>query len=307
MATRIAIAGFGKIARDQHAPAIAASESFELVAVVEPGGDPEIGVPWFSDHCDLLDAMAGKVDALAICTPPPMRPAIARDALAAGLDILLEKPPAPTLKEARAIVEHASKSDRIAYAAWHSRHAPAVEPAARHLAGETPVRIEIRWCESVRKWHSGQDWVWEEGGFGVLDPGINALSILTAMLDCPLSIGTATLSVPGNRVMPIAATARFVGVDGEAVFDWRQEEGEIWQIAVETHSGKTVEIADGGAALRIDGTHLPLGPVAEYRGVYERFAHAISERDAHTDLAPLELAIGILTMGRQNVIEPFEW
>ncbi len=36
--------------------------------------------------------------------------------------------------------------------------------------------------EDVRRWHPGQDWIWEAGGFGVFDPGINALSILTEVL-----------------------------------------------------------------------------------------------------------------------------
>ena len=33
---RVAIVGFGKIARDQHVPAIAATDGVELVAVAEP-------------------------------------------------------------------------------------------------------------------------------------------------------------------------------------------------------------------------------------------------------------------------------
>jgi hypothetical protein len=39
--------------------------------------------------------------------------------------------------------------------------------------------VEIVWHEDVRKWHPGQQWIWEPGGFGVFDPGINALSIAT--------------------------------------------------------------------------------------------------------------------------------
>ena len=36
MTIRLAIVGFGKIARDQHVPAIAATVGVELVAVVDP-------------------------------------------------------------------------------------------------------------------------------------------------------------------------------------------------------------------------------------------------------------------------------
>ena len=39
--------------------------------------------------------------------------------------------------------------------------------------------MEILWHEDVHKWHPGQQWIWEPGGFGVFDPGINAFSIAT--------------------------------------------------------------------------------------------------------------------------------
>ena len=42
--TRIALVGIGKIARDQHVPTIAASDSFELVAAIT-GHEPPEGVP----------------------------------------------------------------------------------------------------------------------------------------------------------------------------------------------------------------------------------------------------------------------
>jgi D-galactose 1-dehydrogenase len=57
-------------------------------------------------------------------------------------------------------------------------------PAKAWLAGKRQVaRGRITWREDVRKWHPGQDWVFEPGGMGVFDPGINALSILT--ISCP--------------------------------------------------------------------------------------------------------------------------
>ncbi|TIP51034.1 MAG: gfo/Idh/MocA family oxidoreductase, partial [Mesorhizobium sp.] len=67
-------------------------------------------------------------------------------------------------------------------ASWHSRYAPAVE-AARDFLGSTTIRsAAINWKEDVRRWHPNQDWIWAPGGFGVFDPGINALSIATHIL-----------------------------------------------------------------------------------------------------------------------------
>ena len=46
--------------------------------------------------------------------------------------------------------------------------------------------LKVTWKEDVRKWHPGQEWIWQPGGFGVFDPGINALSIVTKILPEPI-------------------------------------------------------------------------------------------------------------------------
>ena len=53
---RIGIVGFGKIARDQHAPAIAASNDFELAAISNIGsGSPPPGVPSFASTQERIE------------------------------------------------------------------------------------------------------------------------------------------------------------------------------------------------------------------------------------------------------------
>ena len=52
---RIALAGIGKIARDQHVPTIAASDRFELVAAVTSHAPPA-GVPAFRTIGDMMAA-----------------------------------------------------------------------------------------------------------------------------------------------------------------------------------------------------------------------------------------------------------
>src|SRR6478736_3703469 len=93
---RIAILGFGKIAADQHLPAILANRRFELAATSSrTSAGPE---PRFTDWRKLLDRVDG-LDAVAITTPPSVRYEIARECIARGLHILLEKPPTDTLGE----------------------------------------------------------------------------------------------------------------------------------------------------------------------------------------------------------------
>ena len=70
----MALAGIGKIARDQHVPTIAASDRFELVAAVTAHQPPD-GVPVYRSIAAMM-AADPKVDAIAICTPPIGRRAL---------------------------------------------------------------------------------------------------------------------------------------------------------------------------------------------------------------------------------------
>ena len=72
MTIRIAIVGLGKIARDQHLPAIEKDARFELAAVASRSAGVD-GVPHFTDLAELL-ASDIAFDAVALCTPPQVRP-----------------------------------------------------------------------------------------------------------------------------------------------------------------------------------------------------------------------------------------
>ena len=76
---RLAIIGVGKIARDQHLPAIANDPRFELVASVSRNAVVD-GVDNYHDITELL-AAEHDLDAVSICTPPVGRSAIAMAAL----------------------------------------------------------------------------------------------------------------------------------------------------------------------------------------------------------------------------------
>ena len=89
---RVGIIGFGKIAHDQHVPAIAAVPAFELLAVSSTSGKTHPDATYFyTDYKEMLDKTPN-LDAVAICTPPGPRRTIAADCLAAGKHVLLEKP-----------------------------------------------------------------------------------------------------------------------------------------------------------------------------------------------------------------------
>jgi D-galactose 1-dehydrogenase len=306
MAIRIAIIGYGKIARDQHVPSIAADPRFELAAVVSPREACDEPVPLYPSTQAMLDAMTGKLDAVAIATPPTVRLAVAACAFDAGLAVMLEKPPAATLGEIEEIERLGREAKRTLFTAWHSQHAPGVAAAKAALAGKTIRSLSILWHEDVRKWHPGQEWIWAPGGFGVFDPGINALSIASRILPSRLFVREATLAFPANRQTPIAARIGFAG-GFEADFDWRYSEGERWTISVEAEDGTAVELFDGGARLTIDGEPRELADTGEYPSLYARFAELIEAGTSDVDKEPLRLVADAFLVGGRETVEAFDW
>jgi predicted dehydrogenase len=94
---------------------LAAAGRLELVALVdvrpvEPAPDAPVpdGVGIFTDHREMLPA--ARPDVVIICTPPHTHLPIALDVLAAGADLLLEKPPVLSLAEHRKLAEAVAAS-----------------------------------------------------------------------------------------------------------------------------------------------------------------------------------------------------
>jgi len=306
---RIAIVGLGKIARDQHVPAIAATSKFDLVATVSRHDDGVDDIPHFEDIRDLI-ASGIAVDAVALCTPPQVRRAIALVAIAQGWHVFLEKPPGATLAEVVALREAAATAGISLFASWHSRYAHGVEPARQWLSNRILRRATITWREDVRVWHPGQDWIWEPGGFGVFDPGINALSIATQILPYPFFVETAELDVPNNRAAPIAARVAFRDTAGAPIamdLDFRQQGTQTWDIVVETDSG-TLTLSEGGAVMQVDGAAPRASDAAlpgEYIGLYRRFAAIVHAGVSDVDISPLRLVGDIYLRGRFNSVDAF--
>jgi D-galactose 1-dehydrogenase len=301
---RIAIIGFGKIAADQHLPSILANPRFELAATSSRSGQgPQ---PSFTDWRELLRSVKD-LQAVAITTPPGPRYEIARECVLAGLHCLLEKPPAATLAEIADLASLAEAQQISLYTTWHARHHPAVEAAARALAGKRIASFEIVWHEDVHKWHPGQQWIWDPGGFGVFDPGINAFSIATGIFPGPLFVRQADLSVPANGQTAIAADIVFASpqADGplHASLDWRRTEGEEWTITARTTGGHEVKLTAGGAELALDGKPASTPGLGEYPDIYARFVDLIDERRSEVDIAPLRLVADCLLLGRTTKVD----
>jgi D-galactose 1-dehydrogenase len=302
---RLGLVGYGKIAQDQHVPAIQANPAFSLEAVATQG-QPCPQVANFGSLADLL-AEHPNLDAIAFCTPPQGRYALVQQALAAGKHVLVEKPPCASLGEAMALVQQARAAGVTGLFAWHSRFAPGIEAARAWLAGRTVKAVRVEWKESVRKWHPGQAWIWQAGGLGVFDPAINALSIVTELLPAPLFVERARLSVPANCQSPIAATLGLrteQGLPVSAELDFDHGDNELWRIEFEAHDG-LLRLDHGGATLSINGSSQVLPQEGEYPALYRHFQGLIQRGDSDMDVQPLRVVADTFFAAERVTVEPF--
>lgn len=301
----ISIVGVGKIVRDQHLPAIARNADYKLIAAASRHGVVD-GIENFKSIEAMLDAVPA-IDAVSLCMPPQFRYQAARVALEAGKHVFLEKPPGATLSEVADLETLAASKGLSLFASWHSRYAPGVE-AAKSFLGSTKIKsVKVIWKEDVRHWHPNQDWIWQAGGLGVFDPGLNALSIVTHILPNPLFITAAMLEFPENRDAPIAASITFTDANSLPVlaeFDWRQTGHQSWDVIAETDAG-TMTLSEGGAKLSIDGVLKHDEPEQEYPALYARFAEIIKAKTSDVDLAPLRHVADAFMLGKRKFVDAF--
>lgn len=303
---RVALVGMGKIAHTQHLPVIGQSSRFELVATVDPVADPA-DVAHFTDLTLLLKAGVA-FEAAILCQPPQVRFQAARLALQSDKHVLLEKPPATSVAEVAQLADLARHSGRSLFAAWHSRYAAGVPLAKEWLKDRRILGVRVEWREDVRYWHPGQRWIWESGGLGVFDPGINALSILTQLFEEPLAVAKGTLEYPGNREMPIGAELELrsaSGVPVHIVLDWRHTGTQTWRLDFDTDAGR-MTLSEGGARVQRPGHPEVSGRDQEYEHLYQRFAALIASGHSDADSEPLRLVTEAFLRCRKRTVEPFD-
>lgn len=307
MTTKIALVSIGKIARDQHIPAIKGNETFELAAAVSRNANLD-GVENFTDMQAMLQARPD-IPVVSLCMPPAVRFDYAAQAIAAGRHVMMEKPPGATLAECYALQAMARDKGVCLFATWHSRYAAAVPAARAWMADKVIKKVSVIWKEDVRRWHPGQDWIWQAGGLGVFDPGINALSILTEIMPQPVFVKKAELLFPENCETPIAADIQFHDPNGAKVtmeLDWRQVGPQTWDILVETEAGH-MAMSLGGASLAFDGGEAERFADSEYAGLYARMADLVATGASDVDLSPMMHVADAMTLGVRKTTDAFHF
>jgi len=121
------VVGAGSFGRN-HLRVIHQSEHAELAGVLD--SNPERAAEAASaDACSILtslEELAGKADAAVVATPTRTHAEIGRRLMELGVDVLIEKPIARTVEEARMLVETAEGTGRILQVGHLERFNPAV-------------------------------------------------------------------------------------------------------------------------------------------------------------------------------------
>ncbi|WP_348267579.1 Gfo/Idh/MocA family oxidoreductase [Edaphobacter paludis] len=138
---RVAVVGAGAFGRNHlrvYRELQDAGCDIQLVAVVDRDiavvkkAVADFGIAGFDSIEACLDTV-GKLDAASICVPTVHHAVAAEPLLAAGVDLLVEKPLAANLADADRILELARKHERIVQAGHLERFNPAVTAARRYL------------------------------------------------------------------------------------------------------------------------------------------------------------------------------
>ncbi|HKQ71429.1 MAG TPA: Gfo/Idh/MocA family oxidoreductase [Polyangiaceae bacterium] len=278
---------------------------------------------FFADHRALLAEL--RPDAAVICTPHPLHAPQAKDCLAEGAHVLVEKPLAIDVADGDELVRFAEERERVLAVNFQERFRPAVERARAFIGrGELGAMVRVLAVESrIRNaaYYRSASWrgTWQGEGGGVLvNQAQHALDVLCHVAGMPSRVWGVTRT--RLHAMECEDTAHaMLEYEGGAI-------GYVTVSTAEAGAASGLEIVGDRAVLKLTGDELtvvrletPLGEhiaadraplglgteraaiFARSRGhvaVHEDFAAAIRHGkrprcDGHDGLMSLELANAI--------------
>jgi predicted dehydrogenase len=174
---RMAVIGAGRLG-SFHAQKLARREDVELVAVVDPVAASRERLAAECHTAGLADyaALLGRLDAAVVAAPTTLHHRIARDFLATGIHLLVEKPICATRAEADELVALADRRRLVLQVGHVERFNPALAAAAE-------VTREPKYIEAVRT--SGFTFRSTDIGV-VLDVMIHDIDLVLSLVRSPL-------------------------------------------------------------------------------------------------------------------------
>ena len=141
--TRVAVIGTGYLGR-LHARVLSEMPEADVVGFVEPNDTiaGEVETALNLQRFDSVAAIAGEIECAVIATPTTTHFDIARELLAAGVDVMVEKPITATTDEARQLIELADKHGRIIQVGHVERYNPAIVAVADLVRASRYIEAE---------------------------------------------------------------------------------------------------------------------------------------------------------------------
>lgn len=188
--TKVGVIGLGGIAQLVHLPILSKLENVQLVSISEINknrlktvGEKYPFAKQYTDYNEML--IKEDLDAVIISTPTDTHGKIALDCLENKTNILIEKPVARNLKEAKEISNAAKKVKKIAMVGMNYRFRPDIMLIRSIVnSGELGDIFYIN-CSWLRKKSSLQKWFMNKnlsGGGVIIDLGIVILDLALWML-----------------------------------------------------------------------------------------------------------------------------
>lgn len=128
---RLAICGLGLVGQ-RHAAAMAQSLDAQLIGVVDPSdagrsAAQSLGLSCYNSLSEMLEEETP--DGVVISTPTPLHVEQGETCIEHGIPVLIEKPLAASIEEARHLVQRAKEKDIAILVGHHRRHNPIIKKA----------------------------------------------------------------------------------------------------------------------------------------------------------------------------------
>jgi len=170
------------------------------------------------------------IDVVIISTPNNVHVPIVVCALKNKKRVIVEKPISTSLAEGQQCLEVANQTNTQLYFAYHSIFGIAYKKAKQIIdewiqKGDTLERVSSSCLENATAY--SQNWIFDKaiaGGGVLIDSGINSLSILLDVIDCPVEIEETHLYFPNkDAAVEDVADVSFStkkGIKGSMHYNW---------------------------------------------------------------------------------------
>lgn len=254
------------------------------------------GINYFSNIEQMLTISANHLDLVILATPPDSHYDLALSCLKHHVNVVVEKPLALNLAQAKALISYAKRQNSLCYAAYHT----AFNPKFNHLATNDVENIEIIYKEDVRNYHPDLGWIFDAkiaGGGCIVDSGINIFSALIKKFG-PIKILKVVLRYSPGFNVETGADINFSLYNqkkGTISMDWLSETEE-----------RVYRFTDNSSFFQIDLADPNFGPTgresteAEYLGLMGDVGRSLKTKAQVSDLnlKPLETTLQTYQIAR---------